>query len=69
AGACGYAFIFGDWSVLVPALIPLSVYASFLLEKGLIRSAIAAVFAFCALVSVLLCDFVWIIDRGIQAGV
>ena len=69
AGACGYAFIFGDWSVLVPALIPLFVYASFLLEKGLIRSAIAAVFAFCALVSVLLADFVWIIDRGISAGV
>lgn len=68
-GTCGYAFLFGDWSVLVPALIPLFVYASFLLEKGLVRSAIAAVFAFCALASVLLCDFVWVIDRVIPAGV
>ena len=69
AGSAGYAFIFGDWSVLVPALIPLFVYVSFLVEKRFIRTAAAAVLTFCALAAVLLSDFVWIIDRGIQAGV
>lgn len=65
AGSVGYAFIFGDWSVLVPVLAPMCVYASFLVEKGIIRTAVAAVFAFCALAGVILSDFIWIIDRGL----